>query len=511
MGCWQQLPIRLDFEANNFRTLDGIPFFLLFMRHAASKQLCSVGIATPYSRSTIPSRLQFTTFTFGGSQVKPIRFFIVPWVLLHFFVLLWGLQIAPAQSSSATQITIIRAAHLIDVRDGRVLDGQAIVIEGEYIRLVGAAASIPPELSRNAKVIDLGNTTLLPGLIDCHDHILGNPKDDSPTRDLRMSSPMLTLWGFRNLQIWLDHGFTAIREAGESDLAYGQLALRDSINQGLIQGPRIVSAGNFISVTGGHGDADTLAPDQALPRRPNLADNVDEISNAVRRDIKYGADWIKLVATGGVLDPMSDFNVQELSEEQMAKAVEIAHRAHKKVMAHAEGTEGIKAAVRAGVDTIEHGTMLDEEGAALMQQKGTWLVPTLFTFQYEVEIGASHGADPATVEKGKKILEYQQTAFSIALKHHLKIAYGVDNDPDVVSKEFGALVRGGMTPLEAIQAATVRASELIGMSDRIGTLEQGKYADVVAVSGDPLADIQAMENVVFVMKGGTIFKMPKQQ
>jgi len=389
-----------------------------------------------------------------------------------------------------------------------VLAEQTIVVEGDRIRQVGSSASLTTV--PGARIIELRNLTLLPGLIDCHDHILGNPKDESPTASLRMSSPKQTLWGLRNLQIWLAHGFTAIRDAGETDLAYGQLALRDSINQGLVQGPRIVSAGNFISVTGGHGDADTLAPDQALMRRPNLADNVDEISNAVRRDIKYGADWIKLMATGGVGDPMSDFRVQELSEEQMAKAVEIAHRAHKKVMAHAEGTEGIKAAVRAGVDTIEHGTMLDEEGANLMEQKGTWLVPTLYAFQHSAEIGGAHGADPASVEKEKEILAYQQTAFSIALKHHLKIAYGVDDDPDFVSKEFGALVRGGMKPLEAIQAATLRASELIGMPDQIGTLDSGKYADIIAVAGDPLTDIQAMENVVFVMKGGVVFKAPSR-
>ncbi len=443
--------------------------------------------------------------------MKPLRFVAVNGILMSCSLLGAIAQDTTTKASPSRQITIIRAAHLIDVRDGRVLDNQAVVVEGDLIRQVGAAASIPPELSRDVKVIDLGNATLLPGLIDCHDHILGNPKDDSPTSDLRMSSPMGAIWGIHNLQIWMAHGFTTIRDAGQSDLAYGQLALRDGINQGLIQGPRIFSAGNFISLTGGHGDADSLAPDQALPRRPNLADNVDEIGVAVRRDIKYGADWIKLMATGGVMDTASDFNVQELSEEQMAKAVEIAHRAHKKVMAHAEGTEGIKAAVRAGVDTIEHGTMLDEEGAALMEQKGTWLVPTLYTFQHGVEVGASHGASPEMVEKGKQILAYQQTGFSLALKHHLKIAYGVDDDPDFSSKEFGALVRGGLTPLGAIQAATVRGAELLGMSDRIGTLEPGKFADIVAVSSDPLANIQSMETVVFVMKGGTIFKVPAQK
>lgn len=447
----------------------------------------------------------------GGVNVQRLRPVAVFWVVVFLFVVPSAAQTVPGAPNAAKQIMIVRAAHLLNVRDGRVLADQAILVEGDRIRQVGPAPSVIAEFGRNAKVIDLGNATLLPGLIDCHDHILGNPKDQSSTASLRMSSPQQALWGLHNLQIWLAHGFTALRDAGESDLAYGQLALRNSINQGLVEGPRIVSAGSFISVTGGHGDADPLAPDQALPRRPNLANNVDEIADAVRRDIKYGADWIKLMATGGVTDPTSDFNVQELSEEQMAKAVEIAHRARKKVMAHAEGTEGIKAAVRAGVDSIEHGTMLDEEGATLMEQKDTWLVPTLYTFQHGVEVGASLGADPVSVEKGKKILGYQQTAFAIALKHRLKIAYGVDDDPDVASKEFGALVRGGMKPLEAIQAATVRGSELLGLSDQIGTLETGKYADVVAVAGDPLADIQVMESVVFVMKGGVVFKMPAQK
>ena len=454
---------------------------------------------------------RFTISLIWGVTVGRLQAVAVFWVVVSLFVAPSMAQTAPAGPNAVKQITIIRAAHLLDVRDGRVLDNQAILVEGDRIRQVGPAASMTAEHGRGAKVIDLGNATLLPGLIDCHNHILGNPKDQSSTAQLRMSSPQATLWGLHNLQIWLAHGFTALRDAGETDLAYGQLALRNSINQGLVQGPRIVSAGNFISVSGGHGDADPLAPDQALARRPNLADNVEEVGDAVRHDIKYGADWIKLMATGGVMDPMSDFNVQELSEEQMSKAVEIAHRAHKKVMAHAEGTDGIKAAVRAGVDSIEHGTMLDEEGATLMEQKGTWLVPTLFTFQHGVEVGASLGADPASVDKGKKILSYQQTAFAIALKHHVKIAYGVDDDPDYVSKEFSALVRGGMKPLEAIQAATIRASELIGMTDNVGTLELGKYADVIAVTGDPLADIQAMENVVFVMKGGAVFKIPVQK
>ena len=428
--------------------------------------------------------------------------------LLIVLLVVYAISIWAAEPDGASGVSskrpptrlALKAGRLLDVRTGEVTTNAVIVVEDDRVASIGKTA---PE---GLQVVDLSGLTVLPGLTDCHAHILGNPKDESPTADLRMSSAQGAIWGMHNLQIWLDHGFTALRVAGEADLGYGQLALRDSIEHGLITGPRIVSAGNFVSVTGGHGDADVLAPDQELPRRPNLADTVEDVNRAVRRDIKHGVDWIKLMATGGVMDPNSDYRVQELSEEQMARAVEVAHRAGKRVMAHAEGTAGIKAATRAGVDSIEHGTVLDEEGAALMAQKGTWLVPTLFTFQHGVEVGASHGADLVSVEKGKEILKLQQPAFALALKHHLKIAYGVDDDPDFVSKEFGALVRGGMTPLQAIQAATVNASQLLGREKEIGTVEPGKYADLVAVEGDPLTDIGAMEHVVFVMKGGDVIK-----
>ncbi len=407
---------------------------------------------------------------------------------------------AAAAAAAPPARVAIHAGRLLDPKTGNYAPDVFIVVEGDRIASVGASA--PAGVS----VIDLTSETVLPGLTDCHVHMLGNPKDETAAAGLRMSSPKAALWGYRNLQTWLDHGFTSLRDAGESDLAYGQLALRDAIKERLIRGPRIVSAGNFVSVTGGHGDSDVLSPDQALARRPNLADTVDQVSEAVRHDLKYGADWIKLMATGGVMDPMSDFNVQELSEAQMARAVEVAHRAGKRVMAHAEGAEGIKAAVRAGVDSIEHGTMLDEEGAALMEQHGTWLDPTLYTFQHGVEKGASLGLDPVSVAKGEAILKAQQPAFERALKHHIGIVYGTDEDPDFSSKEFGALVRGGLSPLGAIQAATVNAATLLGMTQSIGTVEAGKYADIIAVSGDPLKDIGVMEHVTFVMKGGDVIK-----
>jgi len=407
---------------------------------------------------------------------------------------------ALAQQESAAPTVAIHAGRLIDVRTGQISSSAYIIVAKDRI------ARIADSAPAGVEVIDLTKYTVVPGLNDSHAHVLGNPKDQSSTSGLRMSSAQKAIWGVRNLQVWLDHGFTALREACEGDPAYAQFALRDSIQKGLIRGPRMVSAGGCLSLTGGHGDDDVLAPDAGLLRRPNIADTPDEISSAVRRDIKYGADWIKLMATGGVMDPISDYRVQELSEEQMARAVEVAHRAGKKVMAHAEGTEGIKAAVRAGVDSIEHGTMLDEEGAQLMEKRGTWLVPTLYCFQHDMETGLSQGRDPVSFAKGQAILKEQGPAFHRALAHHLKIAYGVDDDPDVVSKEFGALVRGGMTPLAALQAATINGAELQGRSNDIGTIEPGKYADIVAVDGDPLSDITVMEKVVFVMKGGEVYK-----
>jgi imidazolonepropionase-like amidohydrolase len=406
------------------------------------------------------------------------------------------------KAAAAPSRIAVRAAHLIDTRTGKVTAGAVVLVENGRIAAVGQSA--PPGVA----VIDLGDATLLPGLIDCHVHITANWQDLSGTSDLRTSAAEAALYGVVNAAIYLQHGFTLVRDAGEGSPAYPQLALRDAIAAGRIQGPRIVSAGSFISVNGGHGDSDVLAPDRELPRGPNIADTVDEVARAARRDLKFGADWIKLMATGGVEDPLSDFRVQELSEEQMRRAVEVAHRAHRKVMAHAEGTEGIKAAVRAGVDSIEHGTMLDEEGAALMERQGTWLVPTLFTFQHGVEIGLEAGQEPAMLAKGKEALSFQQPAFDRARAHHLRIAFGLDDDPNLVDREFVALVHGGLSTLAALQAATVNAAELLGFADRLGTVEPGKLADLVAVAGNPLADISAMSRVVFVMKDGVVVRRP---
>ena len=413
---------------------------------------------------------------------------------------LYAQQPAPAAAPKPQRVAI-HAGRLLDVRSGKVTPDAFIVVEGERIASIGTVA---PE---GVPVVDLSRQTVMPGFVDVHVHLLTDWKDLSSASGLRTSSPEGALWGLHNMQTYLGEGFTTLRDAGEDDLNYGQLALRDFVNKGIFPGPRLQSAGNFISITGGHGDFDSLAPDYEMPRRPNIADNVDEMGPAVRRDLKYGADWIKLMASGGVMDPFSDFNVQELSEEQMAKAVEIAHRARRHVMAHAEGTPGIKAAAQAGVDSIEHGTMLDEETATIMEQKGIWLVPTLHTFQRGVDQTAvTAGIDPVSLAKGRAILKYQGPAFTIALKHHLKIALGDDDDPDYAAQEFVSLVKGGMTPLQALQAGTINGATLLGWQDQIGTIEPGKYADIVAMDGDPAQDISQVTKVVFVMKGGKIYK-----
>jgi imidazolonepropionase-like amidohydrolase len=410
-----------------------------------------------------------------------------------------------AQQPAAPAVTqAVLAGKLIDVRTGNVRQHAYILIAGDRIQSIAdsAPSGIP--------VTDLSAYTVVPGLIDAHAHTLSNPTTQNIAAHLRTSIPQSTLWGVYNLRLWLDHGFTSLRDACEGPADYPQFALRDSVKRGIILGPRITAAGSCVSLTGGHGDGTPFSPDMELPRRENVADTVDDIAHVVRRDIKYGADWIKLMATGGVMDPISDFHVQELSEAQMTAAVEIAHRAGKKVMAHAEGAAGIKAAVRAGVDSIEHGTMLDEEGAELMEQHHTWLVPTLYCFQHDMETGLSKGRDPDSYAKGVEIMAAQGPAFKLALAHHIRIAYGVD-DADVdesVSKEFGALVRGGMTPLGALQAATINAATMLEKDKDVGTIEPGHYADIVAVQGDPLSDITVMEHVAFVMQGGKIIKDP---
>ena len=408
-----------------------------------------------------------------------------------------SLLFAAAAVAEEPATVAIHSRHVLDVRSGTAAEAY-VVVRGE--RIVSVDRSEP----NGVRVIELGDATVLPGLIDCHVHLEADWNDFSATSNLRRSSAEKTLDGLQNAQTYLQRGFTTVRDAGTTDPAYDTIALRNAFARGRFAGPRVFAAGIPISVTGGHADLNPLAADVPMVKLPNIADTPDEVRIAVRHDLRNGADWIKLMATGGVLDTLSDYNVQELSDKQMKAAVEVAHRAGRKVMAHAEGTAGIAAAVRAGVDSIEHGTVLDEETAQLMAERGTWLVPTLETFQRGVELGLTAGQEPIMLEKGKAILRYQQPAFERALRHHVKIAFGLDDEPKFTTREFSALVTAGLTPLQALQTATTNAASLLGVD--AGVLESGKLADVIAIDGDPLKDVKALERVVFVMKGGKVVR-----
>jgi len=411
-----------------------------------------------------------------------------------------ALLLAAASAFAAPPQPVALHAHrLLDVRDGTTSDA-FIVVRGDRIESI--AKSAPAD----AKVIDLGNATVMPGLIDCHVHIEFDPEDLSSTFNLRRSSPEKTIIAISGAHEYLRRGFTTLRDAGTSDPAYDTVAVRNAIARGALVGPRLFVAGIPISITGGHADLNPLAPDVVIQPLPNIADTVEEAHRAVRHDLRNGVDWIKVMATGGVSDVLSDYNVQELSDEQLRAIVADVHRAGHKVMAHAEGLPGIKAAVHAGIDTIEHGSLLDDETAKEMAARGTFLVPTLNTFQRGVDLGLKNGQEPVMLEKGKRILKELPGAFAAAMRNKVKIAFGDDDDPKFVADEFKAMVRLGMPPLGAIQAATINGAALLDASDRIGSIEPGKFADIIAVDGDPLKDISVMSKVVFVMKGGEVVK-----
>jgi len=403
----------------------------------------------------------------------------------------------------------VRPERLLDVVSGDLLTDRVVLVEGDRISAVVAAHAVPADV----RVLDLPDLTLLPGLVDCHAHLVGEvDSGHGYTEMLTRTGAQEAVTGVRNARDTLHAGFTSVRDVGNYR-AFVDVALRDGINAGWTPGPRMMVAGAFVGCRGGGGDISGLAPDaeEHIPAelRVGVVDTVDDVTRVVRRILYGGADLIKLIATGAVMSDSTDPGVPELSEAQIRAAVEEASIHGAQVAAHAHGAEGVKRAVRAGVHSIEHGSLMDDEGVALMAEAGTWLVADIYGGDYIAAYGREHGWKPDVLRKNDETTLTQRAAFEKCVAAGVRIAYGTDSGiypHGLNARQFAYHVRHGQTPVEAIRSATLHAADLMGWSDRIGRIEPGLYADLVAVPGDPTHDVSVLEDVRFVMKGGGVVR-----
>lgn len=429
-----------------------------------------------------------------------MKSFLIALVAITFVISMSAQENKPREA----KLVAIKAGKLIDVIGGKVLEHQVLLIEGETIKAVGAEGSIaiPPR----ATVIDLSSSIVIPGFIDCHTHITFQSENylEDTFRKSPIDAAIVTHIYAKNT---LEAGFTTCRDLGSGEFV--DISLKKAINAGKVPGPRLFVAGHALSATGGHGDLSGFSPYLSFHNFDGVVDGVDEIRKKIRWNIKYGADQIKFTATAGVLSEEESVGAPQFSLEEMKTIVEEAAMWGKKVAAHAHGTEGIKRAVQAGVASIEHGSVLDDEAIAMMKQKGTFLVPTIYVGEAVEKMGKQWGLPEKILEKARAINAKKREGYRKAIKAGVKIAYGTDAGVFPHGQnayDFRLLVELGMTPMQAIQSATVNAAELLGQSDHIGSLQAGKYADLVAVHNDPLKNSTSLEKISFVMKGGVVYK-----
>jgi imidazolonepropionase-like amidohydrolase len=415
----------------------------------------------------------------------------------------------PTEKAASNRVVAIRAGRMFDSNTGQMLADQVIIARGDRIESVGPAASI--RIPAGAEVIDLSQATVLPGLIDAHTHIFltGESHGRYEEQLLKESWQYRTIEAVVNAKRDLEAGFTALRDCETEGAMYSDADVRDAINRGLVPGPRLEVATRAMSTTGGY-PLEGYSPEVTVPTGVEIVDSPETARRAVREQIKYGADFIKIYSThhfywtaDAKMVAMPTFTLAEIEA-----IVDEAHREGKKVACHAYGGPGLANCVDAGVDSIEHGLDLDDAAINGMIAKGIWLVPTLYAYEFEPEEDLA-----ATGGKASRA-RIHEVSFRRAVARGVKIAFGTDVGPfphGTQAKEFAYMVRFGMTPAAAIQAATIKAAELMGWQDRVGSIEKGKYADLVAVSGDPLGDITELERVKFVMKGGDVVKNDLRQ
>ncbi len=407
----------------------------------------------------------------------------------------------------AAQITAIKAGRLVDPQTGTVLTDQIILIHDNKVEGVGKGLAIPPD----AKVIDLSQMTVLPGLIDCHTHLADGPSDDGdPFSQLKKTAAQTAFESVPNARTFLRAGFTTVRDVGVYR-ALNDVAMRDAIAHGYIEGPRMYVAGAYVTITGGAGAMTGLAPDITLPwdLRYGEANSPWEVRQKIRQLVHDGADHIKILSSGAVLTHGSNPKSQEFTMEELQAAVDEASRFGLRVESHAHSPEGIKNAIRAGVASIEHATMIDDEGIALAKEHGTYLDMDIYDEECIQAAGKRGNIPKDFLQHDAELGQLQRDNFRKAVKAGVKMSFGTDAGVcpyDQSVKQFAFMVRYGMTPMQAIQSATSSAADLLGHSDVVGSIKPGKYADVIAVTGDPLQDISVLEHVQFVMKDGKIYK-----